>query len=268
MIKAILLDCDNTVWNRKTGEVFAVPKARLHALPRYVRLAFCTNQTSVGKRHWMQVGEWGDPKRLKGERAIRSMYERLVVQDLGFPSAGLYMAFRCRGKQGWGPAPVTKSGLAPEWNPEWVKPNPGMLRQAAADLGVKTSECIYIGDDIDDDRPDSGAAAKAGMPFYQAPDVWDDRDFWEGFKYTQARLFELAEAEKEKDLSAFTERKLGHEQVMANLNRIVVSEFVPVTPWVYRGREWAQEQAESAVSNGMLVSVPVVEAKKKRGKRK
>lgn len=266
MIKAILLDCDNTVWDRKTGEVFTVPKQRLHALPRYVKLAFCTNQTSVGRRYWMKTGGWGNPERLKGERAIRSMYERLVVQEMGFPAARLYMAFLCRGKNGWGPAERN----APEWNPDWVKPSPGMLRQAAMDLGVFPEECVYIGDDLDDDRPDSGAAANAGVQFYQAPDIWEDKEFWEGFKYTQARLFELEEVKKEKDLSAFMDRgKLTHSEIMANLNRIAANEFVPSTPWVYRGKEWAQEQARAAVAEGMLVKAAVVEAKKKkRGKRK
>jgi hypothetical protein len=262
MIKSILLDCDGTVWDRKTGEFFPVAKARLQALPKYVRVAFCTNQTSVGRRYWMKRGGFGDPTRLKGERAIRGMYDKLVREDLGLSDAPIYMAFRCRGKSGWSPAEKD----TPEWDPEWVKPNPGMLKQAMKDLGLQASECVYIGDDTDEDQPDSGAARGANVVFHRAPQVWEDEAFWKGFAYKQQTLIDVPVL-KEKDLSAFMERgKLSHAEIMANLNRIAETPFVPVVSWTYRGREWAQQQAREALANAVVASVQPVS--KKKGRRK
>lgn len=267
MIKALLLDCDYTVWDRKTEEVYDAAKQRLHSLPGYVRVAFCTNQTSVGSRYWMKKGGFGDPTKLKGEKAIRNLYNRIVQEELELRDAPIYMAFRKQGKGGtWGPA----ESDAPEWDKDWVKPGCGMLLQAMKDLGVTREEVVYIGDDSDEERPDSGAAKAAGVKFYKAPAIWGDESFWKGFGFTQQTMIE-APAMLEKDLSAFMDKngKLSHAEIMANLERIAADPLknAPDVLPTYGGREGAQRAAALAIANSPRSSAQP-EVKKKRGKRR
>lgn len=274
MIKAVLLDCDGTVWNRTTGEVYLPAKERLHQLPRNVKKAFCTNQTSVGRRESMKRQGWGDHKKLRGSRAIKNMYDKLLM-DLELPEAPIYMAFRWKGKYGWGPVEEE----TPEWDKDWVKPGGGMLLQAAADFGLQPSECIYIGDDSDEEQPDSGAARSAGMKFYKAPDVWDDEQFWDGFKYHKVSMFDMDALRVSHDgeltglLGAGERRKISQEEALRNLELVtgrIEAGDMPIVLPSYGGREGAMLAARAAIAASVAAHHEIISKEKptKKGKRR
>ena len=135
-------------------------------LPAWNRplLALATNQGGVGYRlHREELG--GDVDVAKyptKEQADARVFG--VVDRLGLDPMLVYISYAYRFSHGyWADTPI-EFVRHPQWSPNWRKPNPGMLQQALADMGVLPAQALMVGD-MDSDKD---AANAAGVPFQTA----------------------------------------------------------------------------------------------------
>lgn len=151
------------------------------------KVAMVTNQGGIGLRYWMEQGNFGDPTRYPTEdeasERLQSLAGKLMkIADqasddyLYHLDLNIYIAYAYQSKKGqWGPIPeglenfiCGGNGFEGNWNQDWRKPNPGMIKRAMLITGVSASGTLMVGDSEDDQK----AAQAAGVDF-----IWADEFF-------------------------------------------------------------------------------------------
>ena len=166
MPTAILFDLDGTLAVKWEPTLLDGRLTTLRQLS--VPMAIATNQGGVHARFgWLARGE---PERAAKYPTVESLLERLTAVTRQLPMIDRAYAAFYVGHDDYAlpsdtadvhemlPTGVPFHG---SWSPAWRKPQPDMLRQACADLGVAPSATLMVGDKDDD----ANAAATLGMAF-------------------------------------------------------------------------------------------------------
>jgi hypothetical protein len=86
----------------------------------------------VGKRHWFESGNFGDPSELPTEQQVTELFENVTKklgQQLGI-QVEAYYSFAYQSKRGfWSPVPP-ESDDDVHWDQTWRMPDIGMINQA------------------------------------------------------------------------------------------------------------------------------------------
>ncbi len=157
-IKLIIFDVDDTLVRRDTEQPLPEVEAWFAINRNKYNFAIASNQGGVGLRHWMEIGEFGEPSKYPTEDDAKSRIRRI---GLMFWITNINMAFAYQSKRGnWSPTPEGKEHDT-SWRMRHRKPDIGMLNRAMLKAGVKASETMFVGDL----ETDQQAAIKAQIKF-------------------------------------------------------------------------------------------------------
>lgn len=161
-----LFDVDGTLIERDSGIILTGVKERFALLARRKpRIALISNQGGVGLRHWMFMGNFGDPWQFPTAQEVRQKHLSLARKLVTWEEADVFQAYAYQSKKTreWSPTPLYLENFGP-WLPEWRKPSPGMLLEAMKNAEVSPAKTVMIGDSPEDFE----AAKAAGVDFVWA----------------------------------------------------------------------------------------------------
>lgn len=137
-------------------------------------LAFLSNQSDVGLRHWMIAEKFGSLEFINSLPDVETVAQahRVLAKQLTHLDVLCLQAYAYQNKESkkWSPSPYPmKETMAhPQWLPSWSKPNPGMLLAAMKRTQSTPSETIMISNSASDYE----AASIAKVTF-----MWADEFF-------------------------------------------------------------------------------------------
>lgn len=156
----IMFDLDGTLVEDYNSDI--IPSDRLDIIKevsKITSIAICTNQGGVGLRRWMEMWNFGEPKKYPTELTVRNRISRITYQ-MGRDVA-VYVCFRYQTRKGKiSPLPPEGQGKF-EWDIYNRKPSPGMLEKAMKDAKAKPNRSLFIGNDISTDGLAAGFAGCA-----------------------------------------------------------------------------------------------------------
>lgn len=166
--KLIIFDVDGTLAERYTTRLLPGVIEWFNNRPAGLDIAIATNQGGVGLRYWMETEKFGNPAAYPTAEATEVRLRKLI-QKLDLRWNNVYMAYAYRQKKSgqFGPIPPQLSD-SPYWQPNWRKPEAGMLKQAMTDYNVAPGQTLMVGDSDDD----KAAATAAGCSFLWAKDFF------------------------------------------------------------------------------------------------
>lgn len=173
----IIFDMDGTLADRDTGALLEGVAEYFQSLgDSHPKFSIATNQGGVGLRYWMEKDDFGEAEKYPTIEIVEAHIHKLVsaIVDTGYNGDrfSFYKCFSYITKKGV-LAPTPKYGyLADEWNPNFRKPNPGMLMRAMWDAGVRPLDTLMVGDSPEDEE----AAKNATCDFMWADDFFKRND--------------------------------------------------------------------------------------------
>jgi len=158
--KLTIFDLDGTLAPTDQDTLYPDAAAWLEDNPGIIYI--CTNQGSIGLRHWMEKDGFGDPSRWSTPERFEARISKL------FPEPYMTVVLKCYRYQSktsglWCPVPVECEGTN-EWREDWRKPAPGMLLRAMEIAQATSAQTLMVGDG----KADQGAAEATGCDFVPA----------------------------------------------------------------------------------------------------
>lgn len=164
----IIFDMDGTLADRDTAELLPGVLDYFQSLgEKRPKFALATNQGGVGLRYWMESDGFGEPDKYPTGVEVRRHINKVIKsiqsgnKSISFDVQFCYAYITRKGKFGRVPQGLV---LLDEWNPNFRKPNAGMLLRARYNAGVSNLDMLMVGDRPEDEE----AANNAGCDFMWA----------------------------------------------------------------------------------------------------
>jgi len=173
MYDLIIFDMDGTLIQRNMPELTFLDGVaewfKSLSETNHPKIAIATNQGGVGLRYWMEIDGFGNPQNYpKANQVINQLLDLKVAlkEFSGFDlpvDLQFCFAYQSKKTEKWSPVPPDET-ILDRWNPNYRKPNCGMLVQARHNAEVGKDRVLYVGDREEDLQ----AAERAGIDFMWA----------------------------------------------------------------------------------------------------
>jgi hypothetical protein len=167
----LVFDVDDTLVKRFTTKFLPGVQERLSDVGKIV---LATNQGGPALRMWMEAGRWGDPERFP---TVEQVLGRLANIGEAVKAELVVIALAYQSKKGaWAPA-CNRSGstavhsndrLVWSFDPDWRKPDTGMLDYISSTYGLTAEDITFVGNGDED----LAAAEAFGCEFIPADEFF------------------------------------------------------------------------------------------------